>query len=115
MPPSSRAGCRARRRARRPSSRLQPSRASLRGWRADATRGDSIAAVKALLLGVPASNPTVAAELMLGRKRIEVDRFDLVPGLHRVVLRRVFPDGTVPALFLDGRRLQGTRTISRAL
>ena len=77
--------------------------------------GASIAPVKALLIGVPASHPTVAAELMLARKGIEVDRFDLVPGLHRFVLRRVFPDGTVPAMVLDGRRLQGTRTISRAL
>jgi glutathione S-transferase len=71
--------------------------------------------VKALLIGVPASHPTVAAELMLARKGIEVDRFDLVPGLHRFVLRRAFPEGTVPAMVLDGRRLQGTRAISRAL
>src|SRR5215210_1739007 len=87
------------------------------GW-PDATRTayrSSIATVKALLIGVPASHPTVAAELMLARKGIEIDRFDLVPGLHRFVLRRAFPDGTVPAMVLDGRRLQGTRTISRAL
>jgi glutathione S-transferase len=71
--------------------------------------------MKAVLLGVPASHPTVAAELMLERKGIEFDRFDLVPGLHRFVLRRAFPAGTVPALVLDGQRLQGTRTISRAL
>jgi glutathione S-transferase len=71
--------------------------------------------VKAVLIGVPASHPTVAAELMLARKGIEFDRFDLVPGLHRFVLRRVFPGGTVPAMVLDGQRLQGTRTISRAL
>jgi glutathione S-transferase len=71
--------------------------------------------MKAVLIGVPASHPTVAAELMLERKGIEVDRFDLVPGLHRFVLRRAFPGGTVPAVVLDGQRLQGTRTISRAL
>jgi glutathione S-transferase len=71
--------------------------------------------VKAVLIGVPASHPTVAAELMLARKGIEFDRFDLVPGLHRLVLRRAFPGGTVPAMVLDGQRLQGTRTISRAL
>lgn len=71
--------------------------------------------MKALLLGVPASHPTVAAELMLARKGIEFERFDLVPGLHRFVLRRAFPGGTVPAMILDGQRLQGTRTISRAL
>jgi glutathione S-transferase len=71
--------------------------------------------VKAVLIGVPASHPTVAAELMLERKGIEIDRYDLVPGLHRFVLRRAFPEGTVPALVLDGQRLQGTRRISRAL
>jgi glutathione S-transferase len=71
--------------------------------------------VKAVLIGVPASHPTVAAELMLARKGIEVDRFDLVPGLHRFVVRKAFPAGTVPAMLLDGQRVQGTRTISRAL
>ena len=71
--------------------------------------------MKAVLIGVPASHPTVAAELMLARKGVEAERFDLVPGLHRFLLRRVFPAGTVPAMVLDGQRLQGTRTISRAL
>jgi glutathione S-transferase len=71
--------------------------------------------VKAVVIGVPASHPTVAAELMLELKSIEAYRYDLVPGLHRFVLRRAFPDGTVPALVLDGQRLQGTRNISRAL
>jgi glutathione S-transferase len=71
--------------------------------------------VKAVLIGVPASHPTVAAQLMLERKGIEAERFDLVPGLHRVVLRRAFPEGTVPAMVLDGQRLQGSRVISRAL
>ena len=71
--------------------------------------------MKALLIGVPASHPTVAAGLMLEHKGIEVDRFDLVPGLHRLILRRAFPAGTVPAMVLDGQRLQGTRVISRAL
>jgi glutathione S-transferase len=68
-----------------------------------------------VLIGVPASHPTVAAELMLARKGVEAYRYDLAPGLHRFVLRRAFPGGTVPALLLDGQRLQGTRVISRAL
>ncbi|HEX2231941.1 MAG TPA: glutathione S-transferase N-terminal domain-containing protein [Thermoleophilaceae bacterium] len=71
--------------------------------------------MRAVLIGVPASHPTVAAELMLARKGIGFERYDLVPGLHRFVLRRAFPGGTVPAIVLDGQRLQGTRTISRAL
>src|SRR5215210_342767 len=72
--------------------------------------------MKATLFGVPASHPTLAGELMLERKGIEVDRYDLVAAVHRPVLRGLGFDGiTVPAVRLDGMRLQGTRTISRAL
>ena len=68
------------------------------------------------LLGTPSSHPTLTAELMLRRKGIAFERIDLVPALHRLLVRALgFPAGTVPALFLDGARFQGTRTISRAL
>ena len=68
------------------------------------------------LLGTPASHPTLAAELMLEHKGIPYERIDLVSGVHRVLVRGLgFPGGTVPALVLDGQRLQGSRTISRAL
>jgi glutathione S-transferase len=68
------------------------------------------------LLGTVASHPTLAAELMLRRKGIEYERFDLTSGMHRLIVKAMgFPEGTVPALFLDGDRLQGSRTISRAL
>ena len=70
----------------------------------------------ATLIGVPASHPTVTAELMLDRKGIPYRRIDLVPAIHRLALRMLgFPGVTVPALWLDGVRLQGSRTISRAL
>jgi glutathione S-transferase len=70
----------------------------------------------ATLLGLPASHPTVTAELMLRRKDIEFRRIDLVPAVSRVILRALgYPRNTVPALRLDGVRLQGSRTISRAL
>jgi glutathione S-transferase len=70
----------------------------------------------ATLLGLASSHPTLTGELMLRHKRIGYRRIDLMPGLHRVVLRAMgFPGVTVPALRLDGTRLQGTRTISRAL
>ena len=70
----------------------------------------------ALLFGVPASHPTLAAELMLRRKGVEVRRVDLVAAVHRLLLRALgFPGITVPALRLDGVRLQGTRNISCAL
>jgi glutathione S-transferase len=72
--------------------------------------------MSATLFGVPASHPTVAAELMLKRKGIAYRRIDLVPPAHRALLRALgFAGMTVPALRLDGQRLQGSRTISRAL
>jgi glutathione S-transferase len=68
------------------------------------------------LLGTPASHPTLAAELMLRRKGIAYERIDLVSVVHRLVVKALgFPEGTVPALFFDGDRLQGSRTIPRAL
>lgn len=68
------------------------------------------------LYAVPASPPSAAAALMLERKGIEYRRVDLVLALHRVQLRALgFPGVTVPAMRVDGRRLQGSRNISRAL
>jgi glutathione S-transferase len=53
---------------------------------------------------------------MLDHKRIQYERHDLVPGAHIVVLKALrFPGITVPAIRLDGRRVQGTRGIARAL
>lgn len=69
------------------------------------------------LYGVPASHPTHAAELMLRRKGMAYERTDLPQWLHRGMLRLLrFRAGTVPALVLeDGRRVQTTRRIARAL
>ena len=72
--------------------------------------------MKATLFGVPGSHPSLAAELMLERKGIEVRRIDLVAGVHRGVVRAAgFPRMTVPAVKLDGARFQGTLAIARAL
>jgi glutathione S-transferase len=72
--------------------------------------------VKATLFGVPASHPTFAAELMLRYKGIDYRRIDLVAVVHRGVLRALrFPGITVPALRLEGKRVQGTRQIAVAL
>ena len=72
--------------------------------------------MRATLFGVPGSHPALAGELMLGQKGVEVRRLDLVAGVHRVILRALgFPRMTVPAVRLDGQRLQGTRTIALAL
>ena len=73
-------------------------------------------AVPATLFGVPSSHPALAAELMLQRKGVEYRRVDLVAGVHRVVLRALgFPGVTVPALRIQGARIQGTRRIALAL
>ena len=70
----------------------------------------------AKLYVIPGSHPAKAAELMLEHKGIPYKRIDLVTALHRPSLRLLgFPGKTVPALNLDGRKVQGTREISRAL
>jgi glutathione S-transferase len=68
------------------------------------------------LFGVAASHPSLSAELMLRQKRIGFRRIDLVPVFHRALVRVLrFPGITVPALLLDGARVQGTRAIATAL
>jgi glutathione S-transferase len=71
----------------------------------------------AKLYVLPASHPSMAAELMLKRKGVEYKRRDLIFLMHvPVVKARGFPGRTVPALIWDdGRKVQGTRAISRFL
>ena len=70
----------------------------------------------ATLYGIPASHPVYATMLMLERKGVEYKRIDLPQWFHRPLLRLLrFPGTTVPALVLDGRRLQTTKAIARAL
>ena len=65
---------------------------------------------------IPGSHPSKAAELMLEHKRIPFKRVDLVTAMHRPSLKLMgFPGKTVPAMKADGRKVQGTRAISRAL
>jgi glutathione S-transferase len=53
---------------------------------------------------------------MLERKGIEHRVVQLLPGMHPLQLRlHGFRGGTVPALRIDGRRVQNSRRISRAL
>lgn len=62
------------------------------------------------------SHPALAARLMLERAEIEHEVVHLPIGIHPVLLRaRGFSGGTVPALRLDGRRVQGSREISKAI
>src|SRR5262245_23222125 len=72
--------------------------------------------MRATLFGVPASHPSLAAELMLRHKGIDYRRVDLVTAAHRTVLRAMgFPRKTVPAMKLEGAKVQGTTQIARAL
>lgn len=72
--------------------------------------------VKATLYGLEPSHPSHAVRLMLEHKGIEHKVVNLLPGMHAAALRPLgFRRGTVPAVKIDGRRLQGSRSISRAL
>jgi glutathione S-transferase len=68
------------------------------------------------LYGTPPSPPSHSARLMLEYKDIDHRMVWLLPGLWPALLRtRGFRGGTVPAMKIDGRRLQSSREISRAL
>ena len=72
--------------------------------------------MRATLFALPASHPSLAAQLMLEHKGIDYRRVDLVAATHRTILRALgFPRKTVPALRLDGAKIQGTREIALAL
>ena len=68
------------------------------------------------LYAVHSSHSAHAARLMLEHKGIEHRVVNLVPGTHAALLRPLgFRHGTVPALRLNGRRVQGSRSIARTL
>src|SRR5918911_225748 len=53
---------------------------------------------------------------MLRYKGIDHERVDLMPGSQRLLLRlHGFRGGTVPALTVDGRKVEGTLQVSRTL
>jgi glutathione S-transferase len=68
------------------------------------------------LYALAVSHPAHSARLMLEQKGLEHETSLLLPGLHPVQLRLAgFRRPTVPALEMDGRRVQGSREIARAL
>lgn len=70
----------------------------------------------ARLFVIPASHPAMAARLMLEQKGIAYKRTDLLPVISKLALRAVgFPGTTVPALKIDGGKVQGSRQIAREL
>jgi glutathione S-transferase len=65
---------------------------------------------------MPISNAAAAGAAMLAHKRIPHRLVRLMPGLHPMLVRFAgFDRFTVPALELDGRKLQGSRAIARFL
>ncbi len=72
--------------------------------------------MSARLFVIPASHPSITSALMLEYKGIAYKRTDLLPVISKGALRALgFPRNTVPALKLDGARVQGTREIAREL
>jgi glutathione S-transferase len=72
--------------------------------------------VAATLYSLELSHPGKAAALMLRRKGIEHRVVNLLPGFHPALVRALgFRRNTVPALRIDGRRMQGSLEISRGL
>ncbi len=68
------------------------------------------------LYGMKHSHPVLASRMALELTGIPFEARDVLPGLHGVVVRaRGFPAWTVPALVIDGRRVQGTLAIAREL
>jgi glutathione S-transferase len=71
---------------------------------------------EARLYVIPGSHPSMTARLMLELKGIPYKRTDLMPVISKGALRVVgFPGVTVPALKIDGEKVQGSREIARAL
>jgi glutathione S-transferase len=71
---------------------------------------------EARLYVIPGSHPSRTAMLMLDHKGIPYKRVDLMPVISKGFLRlRGFPGNTVPALRLDGKKVQGSTEIGREL
>jgi glutathione S-transferase len=68
------------------------------------------------LFVIPASHPSITVELMLAHKGIAYKRTDLLPVISKGVLKAAgFPGVTVPALKIEGSKVQGSRQIAREL
>ena len=72
--------------------------------------------MQAKLYSICVSHPGHAARAMLEHKGVDHRVVDFLPGLHPLLLRAVgFRGGTVPALAMQGRRVQGSLAIARVL
>lgn len=72
--------------------------------------------MKVTLYTLPGSHPGQMAMLMLKYKGISFKRRDLVAVLSKFILRALgYPRNTVPAMNVDGVKIQGSRQIAREL
>jgi glutathione S-transferase len=73
--------------------------------------------MKVTLYGLPGSHPVRSARLMLEYKGIDYKNVDLFPVVTRFVIPHVlrFPNNRVPAMKIDGEKVQGSLEISRKL
>ncbi|HEX5609142.1 MAG TPA: glutathione S-transferase N-terminal domain-containing protein [Solirubrobacterales bacterium] len=72
--------------------------------------------MNARLYVIPASHPSITTQLMLDHKGIPYKRKDLLPVISKVALRAIgFPGTKVPAIKIDGDKVQGSRPIAREL
>ena len=72
--------------------------------------------MKVRLYSIAGSHPVAAVEAMLRYKGIPYKRTDLVTDLHKPILRLLgFPESTVPAMKIDGVKVQGSRQIAAEL
>ena len=70
----------------------------------------------AVLYAIPASHQCALVERALQLKQVDYRRVELIPVLHRPVMRLRFHASSVPALaFADGERVSGSRRIVRTL
>jgi glutathione S-transferase len=70
----------------------------------------------AKLYGLSFSHPTMCARLALEHKGVETDVVNVMPGMHPVAVRGLgFRRNTVPAVKIDGTRVQGSREINAYL
>lgn len=68
------------------------------------------------IYGVRPSHPTHSARMMAEHKGIDHEMVWLLPGIHPLLIRtRGFRGNTVPAMKMDGIKVQRTREIARAL